>query len=59
VDDGEHFSVMDGVVLLRRRELPGFVGDGLESLALVLHKNGANSIGRGVHVEMKWEVRVR
>ena len=59
MDDGEHFSVMDGVVLLRRGELPGFVGNGLETLALVLHKDGSNSVGGGVHVEMKGKVRVR
>ncbi len=59
VDDGEHFSVVDGVVLLSWRELPGFVGDGLESLALILHKNGSNSVGGGIHIEVKWEVRVR
>ncbi len=59
MDDGEHFPVVDGVVLLRRRELPGFVGNGLESSALALHEDSANSVGGGIHVEMKWEVRVR
>lgn len=56
VDDGEEFLLMDGVVLLGRRQLAGLVTNGLGTVTLVLKQNCSNTNVRGVGEEGEFSI---
>ena len=58
MDDGEHLTVVGGVVAFGGVELPGFEGNGLKAVTLVLEKNGTNGVVGGVGVYNKGKIGV-
>src|SRR4051812_12581574 len=59
VDNGKEFLFICGVVMFGRVHLPGGEGDQLESMALVLLENGADSEAGCISGDDKRECRVR
>jgi hypothetical protein len=59
MDDGEEFLFVGGIIALGRVHLPGGECDRLESVALVLLKDGAHGEARCIRGDDEGECRVR